>query len=33
MESKTKWPSAAWTNSESHSGEDVPVFAEGPWVK
>ena len=30
--SEQLWPSSAWVNSESHGGEDVAVYAEGPWV-
>ena len=26
------WPTAQETNSETHGGEDVPVFASGPWA-
>lgn len=32
QKSEQLWPSSAWVNSESHGGEDVAVYAEGPWV-
>lgn len=29
---KRTWPTAQQTDSETHAGEDVPIFASGPWA-